>query len=125
MLETMGNMTLCGVINWNDTWEDIYCDEYGVLAFDNYSEGGTWCVTEINIGKPMPMESTQSLQRNIENGVYGECIGVIYGNEGNIVVLMDEDKAVERYLWDPLVDTGETFYYNTDEEYETESEDFD
>lgn len=120
MLETMDGMVLCGTINWNETWEDIYCDPYGVLVFETYSDGGCWCLTEINIGQPMSQLNVRDLQKNIDNGVYGEAIGVIYGFEGNIIVLLNEDTAVERRLWEPLVNVGDKFYYSTDEEYDME-----
>lgn len=120
MLEVMNGMVLCGTINWNDTWEDVYCDPYGVCVFETYGDGGCWCLTEINIGTPLEQGSVKSLQSNLDGGMYGEAIGVIYGYNGNIIVLLDEETAVERTLWEPTVDVGEKFYYSTDEEYEVE-----
>lgn len=123
MLESMDNMTLCGVITNNDSYEDIYCDDCGVLVFESYSDGACWCLTEINIGTPLKLTSTQPLINNMENGVYGDCVGVIYSSTGNIIVLTDEEYAVTRSIAAPGVDVGEKFYYNTDEEYEIDMDD--
>lgn len=118
MLETRQDMTLCGVIYWNDSWEEVYCDDCGVLVFETSQDGGCWCLTEINIGDPLPLPSVKGLKANIMRKEYGEkCIGVIYGNEGNIVVLLDENEAVCRSLADLLEDEGPKFFYCSDEEY--------
>lgn len=121
MLETKQNMTLCGVIYWNDSWEEIYCDDCGVLVFETSQDGGCWCLTEINIGSPLALPSVKGLKANVTDEVYGkECIGVIYGAEGNIVVLINETQAVCRTLGDLLEDVGPKFFYCTDEEYFSE-----
>lgn len=122
MLEVVSGMTLCGVIEWNDCYEDIYCDEVGQLAFDSSQDGGCWGLAEVNIGEPMPMVNTLGLRNNMESGVYGDCIGVVYANNGDIVVLLDEVTAVLRKLWAPLENVGEPFYYNTDIDYEPEGD---
>lgn len=121
MLESMNNMTLCGVICWNDTWEDIYADDTGALLMETYADGGCWYITEVNIGKPLELDNTGDLRRNIDDGLYGDgVIGVAYGYDGNIVVFLDESMAVERKLWEPTKDVGAHFYYSTDEEFEGE-----
>lgn len=121
MLETMDNMTLCGVISWNNNWECIYADETGALLMETYADDSCWYITEVNIGKPLALDNTGDLQRNIDSGLYGdEVIGVAYGYDGNIVVFLDENMAVERKLWEPKVDVGARFYYSTDEQFEGE-----
>lgn len=118
MMEIKENATMCGVIRYNDTWCEVYCDQYGVLAFDNYSDG-TWCLTEVNISDPLELDNTADLVRNVEAGMYGAgCCGVVYSSTGDIVVLISESQAVLRKVWAPTVNEGEPFYYSTDEEYE-------
>lgn len=119
MLEIMEGAVLCGVLEYNDSWCEVYCDEYGVLAFDNYSDG-TWCITEVNISEPLALDGVDDLIRNIESGMYGECRGVIYTSTGDIVVLLTDESAVLRKVWAPKDNVGETFYYSTDEEYDNE-----
>lgn len=119
MLETMTGLTQCGTLLWNGTFEEVYCDKYGTLVFEN--SDGCWCISEVNIGKPLPVNHISDLVANINNDVYGEeCIGVVYGFDGNIVVFKNEEYAVERKLWEPAKDCGEPFYYSTDEEYNME-----
>jgi len=118
MLEVIEGGSLCGVLNYNGSWCDVFCDKYGVLAFDNDTDG-VWCITEINIGKPLDLDNTRDLVSNIEHGYYGEpCVGVIYGYDGDIVVLLTENQAVLRKVWALKENAGNPFYYSTDEEYE-------
>lgn len=119
MLETMKGATMCGVIQYNDTWCEVYCDPYGTLAFDNYTDG-EWCITEVNVENPLALTEVKSLVRNIEDDMYGKCIGVIYSADGDIVVLLDDSNAVNRKVWAPTEDVGEKFFYSTDEEYDNE-----
>lgn len=117
MFETMKGAVMCGVINYNDTWCEVWCDPYGVLAFDNYTDG-VWCITEVNVAHPLELYSVSSLISNIEDGLYGDCIGVIYSSEGDVVVFLNDDTAVMRKVWALTENIGDKFYYSTDEEYE-------
>lgn len=122
MLESMDNMTLCGVIIYNGVAEEIYCDEVGQLVFETTQDGGCWCISEINIGEPLPVKRVDNFVEAIETGLYGEkCIGAIYGKNGSVVVLLDEERAVIRSLLDPITNQCEPFYYSTDMEYEEEN----
>lgn len=113
MVEVMENMSLCGVLLYNDSWCEVFCDKYGVLAFDNYTDG-MWCISEVNIGEPLELDKVNDLVSNIDKGYYGECIGVVYGSDGTIVVFLDDDKAVKRHVWSLKENDGEPFYYSTD-----------
>lgn len=121
MLESMDNMTLCGVIIYNEVAEEIYCDEVGQLVFETSQDGGCWCLSEINIGEPLSVKRVDNFVEAIETGVYGpNCVGVIFCKDGRVVVLLDEEHAVMRTLYDPLTNACEPFYYSADIEYEKE-----
>lgn len=121
MLESMDNMTLCGVIIYNGVAEEIYCDEVGQLVFETSQDGGCWCLSEINIGEPLSVKRVDNFVEAIETGVYGpNCVGVIFCKDGRVVVLLDEEHAVMRTLYDPLTNACEPFYYSADIEYEKE-----
>ena len=118
MLECCPNMTLCGVILYNNCWEEIYADEVGTVVFE--PGDGCWIFSEINVPEPLPLDTVSGLVRNLESGSYGDAIGVIYTMTGNIVVLLDEEHAVMRTLDDTVVNRGDVFYYSTDCEYDVE-----
>ena len=74
----------------------------------------------MNVENPLALTEVKSLVRNIEDDMYGKCIGVIYSADGDIVVLLDDSNAVNRKVWAPTEDVGEKFFYSTDEEYDNE-----
>lgn len=119
MLESVEGAVICGVIQENEYWCDIYCDRFGALAYDNYSDGA-WCISEVNIPKTVSFNTSRPIVEAIESGQFGNCIGVIYGYDGDIAVLLDHEYAVMRKVWAPREDVGKKFFYSTDMQYEVD-----
>lgn len=116
MLESRGDMSLCGVILYNNAWQEIYADEVGTLVFE--PGDGCWVLSEVNMPEPLSMDSVAGLIDNIENKVYGDAIGVAYSGNGDIIVFLTEEKAVRRSIVDTHTDIDDPFYYSTDVEYD-------
>lgn len=131
MLEVMTGSTLCGVIYYNEIFEDIYADEYGILAFESTLDGGCYEISpessspreihEMIVLEPLAV-NTRLAAECVLNGTFGDCIGVIYKSTGDVIVLLDDSRAVVRSLTDPKVDTCEPFDYTTDCDYEVMEE---
>lgn len=120
MLETVSGLKVCGVLLYNGSFEDVYADKYGACLFDA-NDGTAWYITEVNIGEPLELRSTNGLVDNINAGMYGaDCIGVVYANNGNIVVFKEGNRAVLRDLGDMIHDKAADFYFSTDEEFDPE-----
>lgn len=121
MLESIDRMVLCGAIEWNNSMEPIYCDPNGTLVFET-GDGGCWCLSEINIGNPLPMANINGICNNLDEGGYGDAIGAVYAADGKIVVFLDEEYAVLRSIIDTRKNIDEPFFYSTDEEYDLDDE---
>ena len=121
MLESIDRMVLCGAIEWNGSMEPIYCDPNGTLVFE-IGDGECWCLSEINIGNPLPMLNIRGICSNLDDGGYGDAIGAVYANDGKIVVFLNEEYAVLRSIVDTKKNIDEPFFYSTDEEYDLDNE---
>ena len=110
MFEVRDDMVVCGVYKVDDEYFEIYCDEDGVCYYEDNC--GAWIISELNVEKPMEIR-TPNLIKAVEDGVYGDCIGVLYTTDhGKVYVFKDTDFFAVRNIT-ALKDDIETHMYDT------------
>lgn len=95
------NAILCGVIEENDEYSPIYCDPTtGECYFPDTVMSCNRLISELSVGNPVDVEFSDIVAA-MEDGIYGECIGVIYDGE-HIIKLIADDSAVRVPVDAPL-----------------------
>lgn len=91
---------LCGVIKENGEYAPIFCNEVtGECYFPDPLMSYNRLISELSVGDPLPIEYA-GVAAAVEEGIFGECIGVIYGGD-TIMKLVTDELAVRVPVDDP------------------------
>ena len=120
MLETKANMCATGVINIDGSGVVIYCDvRTGECAFELPTGDLPQLVAEVSVTNPMEISDVDKMLDSVQK--IG-AIGIILKEDGNAIVILDEDTAVERPM-SSLGVGGTPFEIDLSSEYEYADED--
>ena len=107
MSDQFNNDVLCGVIFENGECSPIYCNQVtGECYFPDPVMSYNRLISELSADEPVEVDPADIAEAVVE-GVYGECIGVIYNGE-MIIKLVSDDQAVGVPVDNPTGD-GERF----------------
>lgn len=107
MSDQFNNDVLCGVIFENGECSPIYCNQVtGECYFPDPVMSYNRLISELSADEPVEVYPADIAEAVVE-GVYGECIGVIYNGE-MIIKLVSDDQAVGVPVDNPTGD-GERF----------------
>lgn len=91
MSDQFNSDVLCGAIFENGEYAPIYCNKVtGECYFPDPVMSYSRLIAELSADAPVEVELTDIVDA-LEDGVYGECIGVIYNGESLLKLLSDEE----------------------------------
>ena len=94
MSDQFNNDILCGAIFENSEYSPIYCNAVtGECYFPDPVMSYNRLISELSADAPVEVELADIVSA-MEEGAYGDCIGVIYNGE-SLLKLVSDDEAVE------------------------------
>lgn len=108
----------CGVIMDGGDFTDVFCNpSTGDLVFECNTDDCVLLIGEVSVSDPSDLDSTTALVRQINQGVFGNCVGAVVTKSG-VYVFVDDDKVELRNIINPMEVIGGPYSYNTNEEYD-------
>ena len=118
MSDQFNNDVLCGAIFENGEYAPIYCNKVtGECYFPDPVMSYNRLISELSADAPVEVELSDIVAA-MEEGVYGECIGVIYNGE-SLLKLVNDEEATEVPVDNPL-SSGDVFSIDIYADYDEE-----
>ena len=119
MSDQFNNDVLCGAIFENGEYAPIYCNSVtGECYFPDPVMSYNRLISELSADSPVEVDLSD-IVATLEDGAYGECIGVIYNGE-NLLKLLSDEEAMEVPVDNPLSNGGGVFSIDIYGDYDEE-----
>lgn len=116
MSELFNNDVLCGALYENGEYAPVYCNVVtGECHFSDPVMSYPRLISEVSIDSPVEVEFADIVAA-MEEGAYGECIGVIYCGESVVKLVTDVEATIVPVA--SAQDVGELFSVDIYSDYE-------
>lgn len=116
MLESVGNLVLCGCIKIDNEVAPVYANvDTGEVCFELPATDDPVLISEISVTDPIQCNDLRALTHSVSS--LPDAIGVVLRQCGTAIVFLDKTHAVERSISD-LTSGGTVFEVDMSDDYQ-------